>query len=123
MKPSDIYCEKILTWKLQVEIVKETPNILVFKHTHPYWETHIVAIPKQHIESLTKISQADIEIVNELMNVIAEVSSEIESTHGGCRVSTNIGSYQSSKHLHFYIHSGKRLRDEDGSLVDSPHTD
>lgn len=57
------------------------------------------------------------------MNVIAEVSSEIESTHGGCRVSTNIGSYQSSKHLHFYIHSGKRLRDEDGSLVDSPHTD
>jgi hypothetical protein len=31
--------------------------------------------------------------------------------------SSNIGNYQSTKHLHWYIHAGKRIRNEDGTHI------
>ena len=40
--------------------------------------------------------------------------------HGGCRLSTNSGEYQTTKHLHFYVHHGPRLRDEHGTPVVPP---
>jgi histidine triad (HIT) family protein len=51
------------------------------------------------------------------MIAVAKVASHIQATHGGCRVSTNVGDFQSTKHLHWYIHSGKRMRDESGKLL------
>lgn len=33
----------------------------------------------------------------------------------GCTVSTNIGNQQTSQHLHWDVHAGKRLRNEEGS--------
>ena len=121
MKTSDIYCEKILTGEMPVKIFKETPNLLAFKHTNPFWEVHVVVIPKKHIESLTTVAESDRAIVNELIKVASEICAEVEKTHGGCRLSTNIGSFQSSKHLHFYVHAGDRLRDEDGNPIGSDH--
>lgn len=115
MELTDIYCEKILTGEIPVEVIKETPNILAFKHTKPYWKTHVVIIPKKHIESFTTIANDDEIILHELIKVANAVCTEIEKIHGGCRLSTNIGSFQSSKHLHFYAHAGERLKDNEGN--------
>lgn len=113
----DIYCEKILTKEISVEVVHESTDVLAFRHTHPYWETHIVVIPKRHIDSLSSINVADMSTVAEMISVASKVCASIESSFGGCRLSTNVGNYQTSKHLHFYIHAGCRLRNEDGSTV------
>ena len=114
---SDVYCEKILTGELKVNVAKETKRVLAFHHTQPFWEKHIVLIPKKHLESLTFASAEDSEIVFELLTVAKEICADLERQLGGCRLSTNIGSYQSSKHLHFYIHAGRRLRSEDGTPI------
>ena len=48
----DIYCEQIIPGKLPVDIIFETDKVMAFHHTKPYWERHVVIIPKAHIESL-----------------------------------------------------------------------
>jgi histidine triad (HIT) family protein len=116
-KMNDFYCEQILSGRLKVEVVVETPHILAFKHTTPYWPVHIVVIPKKHIESIAMLTANDSAMILDAISVVAKVATDIQANHGGCRVSTNVGNYQSAKHLHWYIHSGKRLRDESGKLL------
>lgn len=111
----DFYCDEVLSGKTEVKKVLETNNSLAFYHSRPYYEVHIVVIPKKHIASLIDVSDQDIALLNDLMSVIQQVSKQINEQHGGCTVSTNIGEYQSNKHLHWHVHYGKRIRDTDGT--------
>lgn len=113
---SDFYCDRIINGDFAVDVVWETENILAFHHTQPYFEAHIVIIPKQHITSLASPQSANPILAAEFLQVIQIVTARLEQQWGGCRVCSNIGDYQSSKHLHWYVHAGKRLRDETGIL-------
>jgi histidine triad (HIT) family protein len=33
--------------------------IVAFHHTRPFWETHIVVVPKKHVASLTTVGKDD----------------------------------------------------------------
>lgn len=112
---SDFYCDKVLNGALEVSVVFETELVLAFHHTQPYFERHIVIIPKQHIESLTSSEAINPELANDFITAINHVASLIEKEFDGCRVSSNIGDYQTTRHLHWFVHSGKRLRNEDGT--------
>jgi histidine triad (HIT) family protein len=114
---TDFYCDQVISGKTPIEIVIETDLVLAFNHTQPYFEHHIVIIPKQHIQSLTSSKTLNPDLAQDFMNVIHKVASLLNEENGGCRVSSNVGNYQTTKHLHWYVHSGKRLRNEDGSLI------
>ena len=112
----DIYCQEIIPGKLKVDIVFETNRVMAFHHTKPYWERHIVIIPKAHIDSLSNYpNQA--ELNKDFFEAISFVCKMLEDKYGGCRISSNVGDYQSSKHLHWYVHQGKRLRSEAGEAM------
>ena len=113
---NDFYCDEIISKKTKVDIVYETEEILAFHHTKPYFELHIVIIPKKHIDSLSTFNNNSALSI-EFLKAISYVTKLVESEYGGCRVSSNVGDYQSTKHLHWYVHHGKRLRNEDGSLI------
>lgn len=113
----DFYCEEVLSGKLGIQPIMETGEVFAFHHTRPYWPIHIVVIPKRHIASLAVLSPEEMPIVQEMLAVAAEVCRKVTEEHGGCRLSTNCGDHQTTKHLHFYIHSGPRLRDEHGNLL------
>ena len=115
---TDIYCEQIISGRIPVEIVLETDRILAFHHTKPYFERHIVVIPKSHIDSLSSLESLDPELAIDFMKAIHEISSNLEREFGGCRICSNVGSYQNSKHLHWYIHAGHRVRAEDGTVLE-----
>jgi histidine triad (HIT) family protein len=108
---SDFYCDEALSGKTPVEIVRETDEVLAFHHTRPFWAVHIVVVPKIHIPSLTDLGGCDISVVHRLLDVVREVAAEVETKHGGCRVVTNLGIYQDSKHLHFHVGFGDRQRE------------
>jgi histidine triad (HIT) family protein len=103
----DFYCEEVLSGKTQVEIVFETENILAYHHTRPFWETHIVVIPKTHVDSLLTVEK---EMLEELLRVVKMVASQLLAEKGAARVLTNLGDYQDSKHLHFHVNSGEPIR-------------
>jgi histidine triad (HIT) family protein len=107
---SDFYCEQVLSGKTEVEKILETKNALAFYHTKPFWETHIVVIPKRHIGSLLTLEKTDEEIFLELFEIIKKIAGRVVAEKGAARVLTNLGKYQESKHLHFHIYSGERIR-------------
>lgn len=117
LSTNDFYCEQVLSGKYEVQVVFETELVLAFHHSKPYFEHHVVIIPKKHIDSLASAEAVEVELAKDFLMAIHYVSSKIEKQTGGCRVSSNVGNYQTSKHLHWYVHSGKRLRDEDGTVI------
>jgi histidine triad (HIT) family protein len=106
----DFYCKKVLSGKTPIRKVFETENVLAYFHTKPFWETHIVVIPKRHISSLLTLEKADETLFLELFDVIQKVAEKVVREKGAARVLTNLGDYQDSKHLHFHINSGKQIR-------------
>lgn len=101
---NDIYCDLIIPGKMPVEIVKETENVLAFHHTRPYWPIHIVVTSKRHVPSLLELDNL---LAKELLSVVKYVAEQIKREQGACRVLTNLGEYQDSKHLHIHVSSGK----------------
>ncbi|HEY6244446.1 MAG TPA: HIT domain-containing protein [Pyrinomonadaceae bacterium] len=106
---NDFYCDEVLNGKTDVRIVTETDNVLAYHHTRPFWPEHIVVIPKRHVGSLLTIETQDAPLLLELLTVIREVAAKVVAEHGACRVLTNLGDYQDSKHLHWHISFGDPL--------------
>ena len=106
----DFYCDEALSGNTEIDVVSETDEVLAFHHTKPFWPIHIVVIPKAHIPSLTNLGGHDDRILMKLLAVVRSIAADIETKHGACRVLTNLGSYQDSKHLHFHVNSGGPLR-------------
>ena len=107
---SDFYCDEALSGRTPIKRVLETDNVLAFHHTRPYWPVHIVVIPKRHVDSLLPLGEEDDGLLSELFSVIRKVAADVVEKHGACRVLTNLGEYQDSKHLHWHVASGDPLR-------------
>jgi histidine triad (HIT) family protein len=105
---NDIYCDLIIPARIDVKIIKETNNVLAFYHTKPHWPTHIVVVPKKHIDSLVTLDM-DSPISKELLSVVQEMAAMVTKDLASCRVLTNLGDYQDSKHLHIHVSSGAPL--------------
>lgn len=106
----DFYCEEVLSGKTPVRKILETDNVIAYYHTRPFYETHIVVIPKKHISSLLTLEKADEGLFLELFEIIRQVAAGVMNEKGAARVLTNLGKYQESKHLHFHITSGDQIR-------------
>lgn len=105
---SDFYCDEVLSGRTPVERVLETANVLAYHHTRPFYPVHIVVFPKRHVDSLLTLD--DPFLLAELMDVIQEVTAQVVAEYGACRVLTNLGDYQDSKHLHWHVIHGEALR-------------
>lgn len=106
----DFYCEEVLSGKTIVKKVLETENVLAYYHTLPFYPVHIVAIPKKHIFSLLTLEESVHPLLLELLSVIQNQQKMVTEEYGACRVITNLGKYQDSKHLHWHIVSGRPLK-------------
>lgn len=106
----DFYCDKILRGLLDVPVCFENDQVFAFHHTNPLWEQHVVLLPKRHIESLITLEEADNELLLELMRTARMIAKDFMNRFGAARVYTNLGDYQSSKHLHWHIGCGTQLR-------------
>ncbi len=105
----DFYCDEVLSGKTSVTKVLETEHVLAYHHTKPFYPVHIVAVPKKHILSLLTMTEEEQPILFELLSVIQTVAQQITDEYGACRVLTNLGNYQDSKHLHWHIAYGDPL--------------
>lgn len=106
----DFYCDEVLSGRTEVRRVLETDGVLAYHHTRPFWPVHIVVIPKRHIASLVALEDGDDALLLEMMAAVRRVAADVLAEHGACRVVTNLGEYQDSKHLHWHVGSGTPLR-------------
>lgn len=102
----DFYCDAIISGKTKVRMVVETDQVLAFHHTKPHWPVHIVVIPKTHIPDILSPA-CDECLLIELFTVVRSVAARVVKEHGSCRILTNLGGYQDSKHLHWHVVFGE----------------
>ncbi len=110
MMTDDFYCDEVLSGRTPVNRIIETDNVLAFNHTRPFWPVHFVVIPKRHIASLLTVEEEGDNILHEMIAVVRQVAARVVAEHGACRVLTNLGKYQDSKHLHWHVAAGEPLR-------------
>jgi len=106
---NDFYCQQVLTGRLPVDKVYETERVLAFHHTCPAYPVHLVVIPKTHVPSLVDLDTEGDDLLPELLSAVRMIAADVVSEHGACRVVTNLGQYQDSKHLHWHVIFGDRL--------------
>ncbi|MDN4526859.1 HIT family protein [Fictibacillus fluitans] len=106
----DFYCDEVLSGNTEVEKVWETEHTLAFYHTRPFYKVHIVVIPKQHILSFLEIDEETKHIMEDVFSVIQKVANGVNEKYGACTVSSNVGGYQSNKHMHWHVRFGDRIR-------------
>ena len=106
---TDFYCDQALSGRTNIDLVLETENVLAFHHTRPFYPVHIVVIPKRHVSSLLTLEKEDEPLLLEMLQIVRQVAAQIVEQHGACRVLTNLGDYQDSKHLHWHVAYGQPL--------------
>ena len=104
-----IFC-KIIKGEIPSTKVYEDEAILAFRDIAPQAPTHILVIPKVHMEDCNGISAENSAIVARIFEVIPKIAAE-EGLVGGYRVVSNCGADagQTVQHLHFHILGGKAL--------------
>ena len=107
----DFYCDVALQTDADIEKVFESDNVLAFYHTKPFWEKHIVIIPKEHIWDVRTVENTRIyeEILTVARDILRKLPQE-ELDEKGAQILTNIGKFQDTPHLHFHIAIGKKIR-------------
>lgn len=106
----DFYCDVAIPRVVPLEVVHEDELVLAYHHTRPFWEVHVVVVPKRHLSSFTTVTTEDEADVRALLAVVQRVARQVEEEHGAAAVLTNLGRYQDSKHLHVHVHSGAECR-------------
>lgn len=106
----DFYCDVAFGNIPQLAVVHADERVLAYHHTRPFWETHIVVVPRAHVPSFTNFSEDQRPDLLAVLAVAQQVAADVERTQGAAAVLTNLGDYQDSKHLHVHVHSGAQLR-------------
>ena len=104
-----IFC-KIIAGDIPSTKVYEDDLVYAFRDINPQAPTHILVIPKEHIESVNAVSRENSAVVAHIFEVIPQIA-QAEGLTGGYRVVSNCGSDagQTVFHLHFHILGGKEL--------------
>ena len=103
-----LFC-KIANKEIPANIEHENEDCLAFHDINPKAPIHILAIPKQHVESFNDVTP---ETMAKLTPFIQEVVKKVGIDKSGYRIITNIGEDggQEVKHLHFHILGGAKLK-------------
>ena len=111
MKNDCLFCA-IIVGEIPSTKVFEDELCFAFRDINPQAPTHILVVPKDHIESVNGVTAGNSAVVAHIFEVIPQIAAA-EGLTGGYRVVSNCGddAGQTVHHLHFHILGGKRLDD------------
>lgn len=91
---------------MPADIVYEDEGFVAFRDLNPQAPTHVLVIPKKHVESLAAATEA--QMLGRLLLAAAEVARMERVENGGYRVVLNNGqgAGQSVFHLHAHVLGG-----------------
>ncbi|MCX5793845.1 MAG: histidine triad nucleotide-binding protein [Elusimicrobia bacterium] len=104
-----LFC-KIASGEINSRIVYEDPDVLAFMDLNPQAPTHILIIPRRHLDRLTSAAPEDAELLGKLQLAAAKIAADLK-VEGAFRLVTNNGrgAGQSVDHLHYHLLAGRKL--------------
>jgi len=104
-----IFC-KIVSGDIPSQVVYEDDYVYAFRDISPQTPTHILIIPKEHVDSAAAITPDNSVLTAKCFEAIAKIA-KVEGLDSGFRVITNVGKSggQTVYHLHYHLLGGKDL--------------
>jgi histidine triad (HIT) family protein len=105
-----LFC-KIVKKEIPSNEVAQNELAYAFNDINPVANTHVLVIPKQHIDNLHSLQTDHKEALMAIVTLIQEVAEKKGVADSGYRVVVNIGpdALNSVGHLHFHVIGGRRL--------------
>lgn len=105
-----LFC-RIIAGEIPADVV-HTDNISVaFRDINPQAPTHILVIPREHLDSLDEAGQRDEATLGHLLRVAARLANQEGLSESGYRtvINTGAGAGQSVFHLHIHVLGGRQM--------------
>ena len=99
-----IFC-KIINGDFGTEFVYENESAVVFKDINPQAETHLLVVPRLHVESLNELDDAN--LLGELMMTVKDVTKKLGIKSYKTLINTGKDAGQEVFHLHIHILAGR----------------
>src|SRR5262245_10876801 len=105
-----LFC-RIIQREIPAAIVYEDDRVLAINDIDPKAPTHVLLIPKRHIESLADLEPDDDQLIGEMTRRAAAIAKERGVSASGFRTvfNTNRDAGQSVFHVHLHLLGGRRL--------------
>jgi len=103
-----LFC-RIAAGEIPSDRVFEDEAVIVFRDINPKAPTHVLAIPRRHLDSVADLTDADGDLLAALFTALRRVAAD-----GGLasyRIASNVGAEagQSVFHLHFHLLGGRSM--------------
>jgi len=103
-----LFC-RIAAGEIPSDRVFEDEQVIVFRDINPRAPTHVLAIPRRHLDSAADLTDADGDLLAALFSAMRSVAESAGLS--GYRIVSNVGaeSGQSVFHLHFHLLGGRPM--------------
>ena len=99
-----IFC-KIINGDFGTEFIYENKYAVVFKDINPKADTHLLVVPRLHVESLNDLNDKD--LIGELMVCVTTVTEKLGIKSYKTIINTGKDAGQEVFHLHIHILAGR----------------
>ena len=102
----------IIEKTIPTKIVYEDENIIAFNDISPQAPTHILIIPKEHIDTINNIEFNHKELIGEMMLVAKKLAKETNIADDGYRLIFNCNNNggQAVYHIHLHLLGGRQMK-------------
>ncbi|HEX6589460.1 MAG TPA: histidine triad nucleotide-binding protein [Longimicrobiales bacterium] len=92
--------------------VLENEDVVAFHDLNPMAPTHVLVIPRRHIESIDAMTADDVDLIGRVFAAAKEVARQEGLAADGYRLVTNIGANggQTVPHLHVHVLGGRHMK-------------
>jgi len=108
--PECLFC-KIIKREIPASLVYEDDRVIAFNDINPQAPTHVLVVPKRHIETLNDLQGNDDPVVGEIVRRAAAIAKErgIDVTGFRTVFNTNRGAGQTVFHIHLHLIGGRPM--------------
>jgi histidine triad (HIT) family protein len=105
-----IFCQ-IINGQIPADIVHQDQLCIAIHDINPQAPTHLLVIPREHMDSLDDASQRDEPLLGHLLRTCARIANEAGHGESGYRtmINTGAGAGQSVFHLHVHVLAGRQM--------------
>jgi len=106
-----LFC-KIINGDIPSNLEYESENIVAFRDINPQAPTHILIIPREHIETLNDVRNKQQGVLGEMQLAASKLAKKEEINIGGFRTVFNCNgdAGQSVFHIHLHLLGGRSLK-------------
>jgi histidine triad (HIT) family protein len=105
-----IFCE-IVAGNMDAEIIHRDDQVVAFRDIHPQAPTHVLIIPRKHIESLNAIEPIDQTLLGHMHLTAKHLAEQLGIASSGYRSVFNCGpdAGQTVWHIHLHLMGGRSM--------------